>query len=86
MSQSNDPNYWELITRMAQLEYRMTKIENAQQQLENIMIPGGYITEAFERVYDEIDEVKAEIIDMRTELNGKVDTILSHITGINKDS
>lgn len=93
MTENNDPKYRELVTRIAQLEYRITKLENTQGQLENTMTPGGYITEAFERVYSEIDEfkaeVKAEMKEMRTELtevNGKIDVILQHITGLNKDN
>jgi hypothetical protein len=93
MNQSNDPNYRELLTRIAQAEYRLTKIENTQEQLENTMIPvllrlhgrgtrpkrtaGGYVTEAFEQVHREMDELTGEIRQM----NGKIDIILRHITG-----
>ncbi len=81
MTQSNDPNYRDLITRIAQVEYRMTRMENTQEQLEHTMTPGGYITDAFEQVYREIDELKDEVREMRTEMNGKIDIILRHITG-----
>ncbi len=81
MTQSNDGNYRDLITRIAQLEYRLTRVENTQEQLENTMTPGGYITEAFEQVHREIDELKGEIQEMRAEMNGKIDIILRHITG-----
>ena len=77
MTQSNDPNYRDLLTRIAQLEYRLTRIENTQEQLERTMTPGGYITEAFEQVHREIDELTGEIRQM----NGKIDIILRHITG-----
>ena len=77
MTPNNDGNYRDLITRIAQLEYRLTRVENTQTQLENTMTPGGYITEAFERVHAEIDELRG---DMR-EMNGKIDIILRHITG-----
>jgi prefoldin subunit 5 len=77
MTQSNDRNYRDLITRIAQLEHRLTRIESTQTQLENTMTPGGYITEAFERVHSEIDALRG---NMR-EMNGKIDIILRHITG-----
>jgi phage shock protein A len=86
MTDNNDPKYRELITRIAQLEYRITKLENTQGQLENTMTPGGYITEAFDRVYSEIDQFKAEVKAEMRELNAKIDVILQHVTGMNKDN
>jgi hypothetical protein len=77
MTQSNDSNYRDLLTRIAQAEYRLTRIENTQEQLENTMTPGGYITEAFEQVHREIDELTGVVRQM----NGKIDIILRHITG-----
>ena len=61
------------------------KIENTQAELENTMTPGGYITEAFDRVLAEIDEVKVqnqELKGMISEQNGKIDAILRNITGL----
>ena len=50
---------------------------------------GGYITEAFDRVLGEIDEVKAQnqaqyedLKRMISEQNGKIDAILRSITGL----
>ena len=54
-------------------------------ELENTMTPGGYITEAFDRVLEEIDGVKAqneELKGMIVEQNGKIDIILRSITGL----
>jgi peptidoglycan hydrolase CwlO-like protein len=89
MTQARDPNDRDIFTRIAQVEYRLMKIENTQAELENTMTPGGYITEAFDRVLSEIDEVKAqnqsqyeEIKAMIGEQNGKIDIILRTITGI----
>jgi hypothetical protein len=73
MTPNNDRNYRDLITRIAQLEYRLTRIESTQTQLENTMTPGGYITEAFERVHSEIDALRGNM--------WKIDIILRHITG-----
>jgi peptidoglycan hydrolase CwlO-like protein len=85
MTQSREPNDSDIFTRIAQVEYRLMKVENTQAELENTMTPGGYITEAFDRVLEEIDEVKAQNEEMKgmiTEQNGKIDTILRHITGM----
>jgi hypothetical protein len=85
MTQSNQPNDRDIFTRIAQVEYRLLKIENTQAELENTMTPGGYITEAFDRVLEEIDGVKAqneELKGMIVEENGKIDTILRSITGL----
>jgi peptidoglycan hydrolase CwlO-like protein len=85
MTQSREPNDRDIFTRIAQVEYRLLKIENTQAELENTMTPGGYITEAFDRVLGEIDEVKAqnqELKGMIGEQNAKIDTILRSITGL----
>lgn len=85
MTQSNQPNDRDLFTRVVQLEYRLTRLENNQAQLDNTMTPGGYITEAFDRVLDEIDQVKAQNEEMKgmiAEQNGKIDLILRAITGL----
>jgi hypothetical protein len=86
MSQSREPNERDLFTRVAQIEYRLTRIENAQQQLENTMTPGGYITEAFERVHQEIDEFRSDVNHRLDEQNRKIDIILRHVTGMGNDN
>jgi hypothetical protein len=92
MTQSNQPER-DLFTRVAQLEYRLSKIEHTQEQLENTMTPGGYITEAFERVHQEIDEFRSDVnnrLDTQNqqldEQNRKIDIILRHITGLSGDN
>jgi hypothetical protein len=85
MTQSNQPER-DLFTRVAQLEYRLNKIENTQAQLENTMTPGGYITEAFERVHQEIDEFRSDVTNRLDEQNRKIDIILQHITGLSGDN
>jgi hypothetical protein len=85
MTQSREPNDRDIFTRIAQVEYRLLKIENTQAELENTMTPGGYITEAFDRVLGEIDEVKAQNLELKAmigEQNGKIDAILRGITGL----
>jgi peptidoglycan hydrolase CwlO-like protein len=89
MTQSREPNERDIFTRIAQVEYRLMKIENAQAELENTMTPGGYITEAFDRVLEEIDGVKDQIGQLNgkiDEQNGKIDIILRHITGMSNNN
>jgi hypothetical protein len=93
MTQSREPNDRDLFTRIAQIEYRLTKIENTQEQLENTMIPGGYITEAFESVHQEIGEFRQDVnsrLDEQNrkldEQNRKIDIILRHVTGMGNDN
>jgi hypothetical protein len=86
MTQSREPNDRDLFTRIAQIEYRLTQVENIAAQLQDTISPGGYVTDAFERVVDRIDEVEERInarMDERfDELNGKIDLILRGITGL----
>jgi hypothetical protein len=85
MTQAREPNDRDIFTRIAQIEYRLTKIEGTQAQLENTMTPGGYITEAFDRVLDEIDQVKVQNQELKAaidEQNGKIDLILRAVTGM----
>jgi peptidoglycan hydrolase CwlO-like protein len=92
MTQSNQPNDRDIFTRIAQVEYRPLKIENTQAELENTMTPGGYITEAFDRVLVEIDQANAQISEVKaqnqelkgmvSEQNAKIDIILRSITGL----
>jgi hypothetical protein len=86
MNPPSEPSNRDLFTRIAQVEYRLSKVENNQQQLENTMTPGGYITEAFEQVHQEIEEFRNEINHRLDEQNRKIDIILRHITGISGES
>jgi exonuclease VII small subunit len=86
MTQAREPNDRDIYTRVAELEYRLTRIENTQNQLEQTIAPGGYVTDAFERVVDRIDRVEdrlnARIDERFTETNGKIDIILRSVTGL----
>ena len=82
MTQSREPNDRDIFTRIAQVEYRLTEIENTQAQLKATIAPGGYVTDAFERVVDRIDEVEERLNARMDSMDGKLDTILRHITGI----
>jgi prefoldin subunit 5 len=90
MTQSQEPNDRDIYTRLATLEYQVTEIQNTQAQLRATIAPGGYVTDAFERVVGRIDERINESegriiqhVDTRMdEMNSKIDTILRSITGL----
>jgi hypothetical protein len=90
MTQSREPNDRDIYTRVAALEYQLTEIQNTQAQLRATIAPGGYVTDAFERVVEHIDERINESerriithVDTRMdEMNSKVDVILRSITGL----
>lgn len=75
------------------LKRRIDKLEDRMTHLENTLEPGGWISEAFERQSNEIDELRADmnakfeamnakVEQLREETNGKLDTILRHLTGM----
>lgn len=89
MTQSREPNDRDLYTRVAALEYQLTEIQNTQAQLRATIAPGGYVTDAFERVIDRIDEVEDRLNDRMDGFNirmdsidGKLNAILQNITGL----
>lgn len=90
MTQSREPNDRDIFTRIAQVEYRLTEIENTQAQLKATIAPGGYVTDAFVgrrpdfgiRVIDRIDEVEDRLNARMDSMDGKLDAILRNITGL----
>jgi peptidoglycan hydrolase CwlO-like protein len=91
MTQARDPNDRdrELDRELINLNRRLTRLEDSQ-------VTGRELKESFGRVYDEIDALEAQINrrfdsmeerfdrldgDIRA-LNGKIETILRHITGL----
>jgi hypothetical protein len=77
MTQSNQPSDRNLAKRLEVVEFRLTRLENNQRQLEDSMVPGGYITEAFDRIVEDIDELKAQ----NARMEGKIDLILRKMSG-----
>ena len=82
MTQSREPSDRDIFTRIAELEYRLTRIENTNTQLQQTIAPGGYVTEAFERVVNRIDEVEERLNARMDSMDGKLDAILRNITGL----
>ena len=82
MTQSREPSDRDIFTRIAELEYRLTRIENTNTQLQQTIAPGGYVTDAFERVVNRIDEVEERLNARMDSMDGKLDAILRNITGL----
>ena len=82
MTQSREPNDRDIFTRLAQLEYRLTRVENRNIQLQQTIAPGGYVTDAFERVVERIDGVEERLNTRMDSMDGKLDAILRSITGL----
>ena len=66
--------------RLSAVEREIRKLKDGYQELDDVVDPKGWIGEAFELLDKDIDEVKQEI----KEVNGKIDIILKHITGMDK--
>lgn len=75
--------FYELFRKVASLEKRISRLEDGQQQLNDIVDPQGWIGEAFKLTEEDLDKIKGQIESLQTEVNGKLDTILSHLTGLN---
>jgi exonuclease VII small subunit len=72
--------------KLSALERRVSKLEDGYAELDNVVDPQGWIGEAFKLLEEDIDEVKTEILELRKEVNGKLDVILKHLTGLDKNS
>jgi predicted RNase H-like nuclease (RuvC/YqgF family) len=67
-----------LYRKLAALERRIHKLENNYQELDTVVDPQGWIGEAFERMEQDINELRQEVRQ-----NGqKLDLILQHLTGM----
>ena len=82
MSNAESPRFYDLFRKVASLEKRLNRLEDSHQQLDNVVDPQGWIGEAFKLQEEDLETIKA---DIKT-LDGKLDIILSHLTGINKNS
>ncbi|MGK7872620.1 MAG: hypothetical protein AB4426_04705 [Xenococcaceae cyanobacterium] len=68
--------------RLSALERRVNKLEDGYSELDKVVDPQGWIREAFKLLEEDIDEVKAQMSEFRKEVNGKLDVILKHLTGL----
>ncbi|MEO0804435.1 MAG: hypothetical protein AAFY57_19515 [Cyanobacteria bacterium J06642_2] len=74
------PLNWHL--RIAALEKRVSQLESGQQDLNRAIDPDGWIGQAFEVEQAHNDEQFARLHSELANLNGKLDTILRHLTGM----
>jgi hypothetical protein len=81
MSNAESSRFYDLFRKVASLEKRLNRLEDSHQQLDNVVDPQGWIGEAFKLQEEDLETIKA---DIKT-LDGKLDIILSHLTGINKN-
>jgi chromosome segregation ATPase len=91
MTQSNDqPNERDILTRIATIEYQITEIQNTQAQLRATIAPGGYVTDAFERVInriaDEKAELKADIQGLRSELKADIQEVNTKLDSLKTEA
>jgi uncharacterized coiled-coil DUF342 family protein len=64
-----------------QVDRELRALNRRVDRLEYTQVSPQEFRQAFERVYEEIDDLKDEVREMRSELNGKIDIIMRHITG-----
>jgi uncharacterized coiled-coil DUF342 family protein len=64
-----------------QVDRELRALNRRVDRLEYTQVSPQEFRQAFERVYEEIDDLKDEVRAMRLELNGKIDIIMRHITG-----
>ncbi len=75
--ESNRPDR-DLRQKVREMDWRIQRLEATQ-------MPAKSIDEAFQQVYDELDELQDKSDAMREDiarLEGKIDIILQHITGL----
>ena len=70
-----------LFRRLAALERRVSKLENAQDEFDRVINPQGWIGEAFEKQEEHIDEQFAQVKVQLNPLEGKLDAVLQRLTG-----
>lgn len=74
---NSDPSPLDIQRRFAALERRLTKLEMNVGEIDRVIDPEGWIGEAFETMEKHMDQ-------RMDSLEGKLDTILRHITGMNE--
>lgn len=79
-----NPLDWHL--RFASLERRITKLESAQQEMDRIVDPEGWIGEAFNVLETHMDQKFAEVDHQLTDVNAKLDIIMRHVTGMGQNN
>jgi hypothetical protein len=79
---TDSTRFYDLFRKVAALEKRISRLEDGYQELDNIVDPQGWIGEAFKLQEEDLEAIKEEMAAFRAEMNGKLDVILSHSTGL----
>ena len=82
MSENKDIN--NLYLKVAALERRISKLELGLQEIDQVIDPEGWIGEAFERVYEDINQLETKLEAKIDEANRKLDLILQRLTGMSE--
>jgi polyhydroxyalkanoate synthesis regulator phasin len=79
MTQSNDqPNDRRIDRQLRTINRRVNRLEDTQ-------VTWGELNVEFDRLYDEVDELKAEVKQQFAEVNTKLDIIIRQMTGMGQE-
>ncbi|WP_013323567.1 hypothetical protein [Gloeothece verrucosa] len=79
---SENTRIHDLYRKYAALERRINKLEDGLQELDQVVDPQGWIGEAFKLLEEDVEKLTTEMSELRQEVNGKLDLILKHLTGL----
>jgi polyhydroxyalkanoate synthesis regulator phasin len=79
MTQANDqPNDRRIDRQLRTIARRVNRLEDTQ-------VTWGELNVEFDRLYDEVDELKAEVKQQFAEVNTKLDIIIRQMTGMGQE-
>ena len=79
MTQSSEPN------EDRRLDRQMRTMARRINRLEDTQVTWGELNVEFDRLYDEVDELKAEVKQQFAEVNTKLDIIIRGMTGMGQE-
>ena len=80
MTQASEPNDNE-----RRIDRQLRTIARRVNRLEDTQVTWGELNVEFDRLYDEVDELKAEVKQQFAEVNTKLDIIIRQMTGMGQD-
>ena len=79
MTQSSEPN------EDRRLDRQMRTMARRINRLEDTQVTWGELNVEFDRLYDEVDELKAEVKQQFAAVNTKLDIIIRQMTGMGQE-
>jgi hypothetical protein len=76
MTQANEPDDFP-----REIERRFGHLNRRVERLEDTQISPQEFARAFERVNEDTSAIRREIAELRTEMNGKIDTLSTELNG-----